>query len=197
MRDLLRPTSMVSVSDSKQPRALLVSLFVLYLILLTWIILWKLELPYIGGAVGLYHPWKLVPFIPTADANWSNPLEVLANVLFFVPFGLYLGLLAPAWRWRAVAVFAGASLALELTQHLISVGSFDSTDVIANTLGGVAGLGLLALARRRLSPFVLNRILVVGAALLVLAIVLFSLSPIHYRSPRDVVVPLPGSSGRP
>jgi glycopeptide antibiotics resistance protein len=185
------------VPDPKpQSRALLVALFDLYLVLLTWIILWKLELPYIGGAVGLPHPWKLIPFVPSGDANWSNPLEVLANVLFFVPFGLYLGLLAPAWRWwKHATIFALASLVLELTQHFISVGSFDSTDVIANTAGGLVGLGLLAVARRRLSSAVLNRILVVGAALLVLAIVLFILSPIHYRSPPDVVVPLPGSTG--
>ena len=187
--------------ESQRPslrRPLLVALFALYLVLLAWIILWKLELPYIGEAAGLSRPWKLIPFVPSGDANWSNPLEVLANILFFVPFGLYLGLLAPAWRWwNYAAVFAGASLALEVTQHLISVGSFDSTDVIANTAGGVAGLGLLAVARRRLSPGALTRVLVVGAAVLVLAVVLFILSPLQYSGPRDVVVPLPGVSGRP
>ena len=178
-------------------RRILVALFALYLVLLTWIILWKLELPYVGAAMGLEKPWKLIPFIPTADAGWSNPLEVLANILFFVPFGLYLGLLAPAWRWRAVSVFAVASLALELTQHLISVGSFDSTDVIANTAGGVVGLALLAVARRRLSAGALTRVLVVGAAVLLLAVVLFIVSPLHYAAPHDYVVRLPGTTRLP
>lgn len=189
---------MVRVSDPKQSRALLVGLFALYLVLVTWIILWKLELPYIGAAAGLDRPWKFIPFIPSGDANASNPLEVLANVLFFIPFGLYLGLLAPTWRWcKSALVFALASLALEVTQHLTSVGSFDSTDVIANTVGGLAGLGLLAVARRRLSLAVLTRALVVGAALLVLAVLLFIASPLRYAGPHDVVVPQPGSSQLP
>ena len=47
-------------------------------------------------------------------------------------------------------MFAGASLVLETAQHVLSTGSFDITDVIVNTAGGLAGLGLLALARRRL-----------------------------------------------
>ena len=71
------------------------------------------------------------------------------NILLFIPFGLYLGLLAPSWRWwKATGVFVGASLVLEVIQHLLSTGSFDITDVIVNTAGGLAGLGLLALARR-------------------------------------------------
>jgi glycopeptide antibiotics resistance protein len=188
----------LKVPDSKQPRALLVTLFVLYLVLVTWIILWKLELPWVGDAALLPRPWKLIPFVPSGDANASNPMEVLANVGLFVPFGLYLGLLAPAWRWwKAVGVFVGASLALEITQHLISVGSFDSTDVIANAAGGLAGLGLLAVARRKLSKALLVRVLVVGAALSALAIALFIASPLHYAAQRDVVFPLPGSSERP
>ena len=81
----------------------------------------------------------------------KSGLEVLANILLFVPFGLYLGLLAPTWRWwKPTAAFVVASLVLEATQHLLSTGSFDTTDIIVNTAGGLAGLGLFAMARRRL-----------------------------------------------
>ena len=41
--------------------------------------------------------------------------------------------------------FVVASLFLETTQHLLSTGSFDTTDIIMNTVGGLTGLGLLAL----------------------------------------------------
>ena len=45
---------------------------------------------------------------------------------------------------------AGASLGLEVAQYVLAVGSSDITDVVVNTAGGLAGIGLLALARRRL-----------------------------------------------
>ena len=78
---------------------LLVVLFVVYLVLLAWIVLWKLEAPYVGAAALLPRPIKLIPFLPSAEAGGSAPLEVVANILLFVPFGLYLGLLAPSWQW--------------------------------------------------------------------------------------------------
>lgn len=135
------------------PRArattVLALLFAVYLVLLVWIVLWKLEVPWVGDEER--RVVKLVPFVPAAGAGASRPLEVVANILLFVPFGVYLGLLAPRWSsWRAVGPLAGASLALELGQYVLAVGSTDVTDVIVNTTGGLAGIGLVALARRRL-----------------------------------------------
>ena len=128
---------------------LLVVLFVVYLVLLAWTVVWKLDVPYVGAAALLPRPIKLIPFVPSAEAGASAPLEIVANIVLFVPFGLYLGLLAPTWQWwKSAGVFVGASLVLETTQHLLSTGSFDTTDVIVNTAGGLAGVGLLALARR-------------------------------------------------
>jgi glycopeptide antibiotics resistance protein len=171
---------------------LLVVLFVISLVLLIWIVLWKLEVPYIGAAAGLPRPVKLVPFVATAQAGPSAPLEVAANVALFVPFGLYLGLLAPTWRWwHATALLAGSSLALETAQHVLSVGSFDTTDVITNTAGGLIGLGAAALARRRwgsrTTP-ILMRSLTVATALAVLAIGILIASPLHVSQSHDVVV---------
>jgi glycopeptide antibiotics resistance protein len=164
-------------------RRLLIALFVLYLVLLAWLILYKFDVPYIGAAWDRPRPFKLVPFVASGDADASNPLEVLANVLFFVPFGLYLSLLT-RWRRRAVALFFLTSLALEISQHLLSVGSFDSTDVIANTLGGIAGLLLASLV----APRTLTRTLIIGGVVAVLAVAVFIASPLHFAQPRDVVV---------
>ena len=173
-------------------RAILLVLFVVYLVLLTWLVLWKLETPWIGEAAPLPRPVKLIPFLPSGEDGASKPLEVVANILLFVPFGIYLGLLAPRWQWwKALGVFVGASLVLEVTQHLISIGSFDTTDLIVNTAGGLAGLGLLALARRRFharTAAVMIRICSIGAVLSLLAIGIFIASPLHYGPQRDVVV---------
>ena len=184
------------VAEKQPPRhgtpVLLVVLFVIYLALLVWAILWKFEIPYIGRAAGYARPIKLVPFLPSGDDGPSNPFEVLGNILLFVPFGLYLGSLARSWRWwMLTAVFLGASLVLEIVQHLISTGSFDTSDLISNTAGGVAGLGLLALARRRFGARVAAvgiRVAVIGTALAVVAIAILFASPLRYGPQHDVIV---------
>jgi hypothetical protein len=125
-------------------RGRLAALFVAYLVLLVWTVLWKLEVPWVGGQRMV----KLVPFLATDGAGASAPLEVVVNLVLFVPFGLYLGLLAPARPWSTLAgVVAGASLALEVTQYVLAVGRSDTTDVVVNTVGGLVGLGLVAFAR--------------------------------------------------
>ena len=172
-------------------RGRLVALFGVYLLLLAWVVLWKLQMPYVGE--GALRHIKLVPFAPTAEDGASDPLEVIANVTLFVPFGLYLGLIAPSWRWWKVAgVVAGTSLLFEVTQWVLSVGSCDITDLIVNTAGGVAGLGLLALARRRLhdrTGTVLTRACSIGTMLVVVAAGMFIASPVHYAPLRDVDIP--------
>ncbi len=193
------PAPDVNTNQSRPTRhVLLVVLFVVYLVLLAWTVVWKLEMPYVGAAALLPRPIKLIPFLPSADAGGSAPLEVVANILLFVPFGLYLGLLAPTWQWwRAMGVFIGASLILEATQHLLSTGSFDTTDMIVNTVGGLAGLGLLALARRRLqarTASVMTRVCLIGTVVSLLAIVIFVASPLRYAPQHDVIVASPAPS---
>jgi len=177
---------------------LLIALFAVYLVLLAWLVLWKLDLPYVGAAAGLPRPIKLIPFLPSAQAGASAPLEIIANIALFIPFGVYLGLLAPSWSWwKWTGALIGASLVLEATQHLISTGSFDTTDVIVNTAGGLVGLGLLALVRRRLqtrTALVVTRVCLVGTVVSVLAVGAFLASPMHYRPLHDFIVARPSPS---
>ncbi|GAA1806478.1 VanZ family protein [Agromyces neolithicus] len=173
-------------------RSALRVLFVLYLVLLVWLVLWKLEIPYAGDG-GLRH-LKLVPFVPTAEHGASAPSEVVANLLLFVPFGLYLGILVPSrpW-WKLAAVVAASSLFLEITQYVLAVGSSDVTDVIVNTAGGVAGLGLLALARRGLQDrtrTVVTRMCSIGTVIALIAVGLFIASPVRYAPVRDIHIPV-------
>lgn len=174
---------------------LLIAAFVIYLALLAWIILWKLEFPYVGAAALLSRPIKLVPFLAAGDADASAPLEVVANMLLFVPFGVYLGLLAPHWRWwKAGIVFLVASLLLEVVQHLLSIGTFDTSDVISNGAGGLAGLGLIAFLRGRLEARTLSRIALVFTLVAVIAVAAFVASPLRYSQPHDVIVSTPAPS---
>ena len=163
-------------------------MFAIYLVLLVWIVLWKLQIPYVG--IGPLRDIKVVPFVASGAAGASAPSEVLANLLLFVPFGLYLGLLVPSWRWwRSASVIAGASLLCEAAQYLLKIGSADVSDVIANTAGGLIGIGVFALARRAYqarAAMIVTRICVIGTILGLLVVGLFLASPLRYAPPRDI-----------
>ena len=166
-------------------RTQLTALFSVYLVLLIWVVLWRLGPPYVGGS-GSRHI-KLVPFLSSDGAGASAPLEVVANVLLFVPFGLYLGLLVPSWpRWRSVGVIAATSLALESAQYVLAVGVSDITDVISNSTGGAIGLTLVAAARlcfRARTTTVMKRICSIATIVIVLASATFITSGVRYAPP--------------
>jgi glycopeptide antibiotics resistance protein len=187
-----------AVSPDGRPRRWLIASFVVYLGLLTWLVLWKLGVPYVGEGAFIPRPFKWIPFISTAEAGASPPLELLGNLLLFVPFGLFVGALWPrSRRWQALLVFASVSVLFELAQHYLSIGSFDSTDVIVNTLGGMAGLGLAMLARRRWgdrTTAVMAKVLTVITAVALVASVAFAASPMRYNPTEDVIVPGVGES---
>lgn len=172
-------------------RRTLVACFGVYLVLLGWLVLWKLEVPWVGSA-GV-RVVKLVPFVAAGGEGASNPIEVIVNLLVFVPFGVFVGLLAPSWPWWRVAGVVGVtSLALEAAQFGLAVGSADVTDVIVNTVGGVAGLALLATARRRLhgrTATVMARACAIGTGIAVVATGVVVALPLHF-APQDVRVGL-------
>ncbi|MEU2198484.1 VanZ family protein [Isoptericola sp. NPDC019482] len=174
-----------------RPR-LLPLLFTVYLALLAWTVLWKLDVPRVGEAGE--RVVKLVPFVASAHAGASEPVELVLNLVLFLPFGVYLGLLVPSWPWwRAAGTLAGASALLEVAQYVLAVGSSDVTDVVVNTAGGLAGLGVVVLARRSLRAWtaaVVTRWCAAGTALALLAAGLFVASPVRLTGPPpgDVVV---------
>lgn len=171
-------------------RGLLVTLFLVYLVLLSWVVLWKLEMPGLGG--GERH-LKLVPFVASDRNGASQPAEVLGNLLLFIPFGVHLALLAPArHRWDAPLGLVGAaavSAALETAQYVLAVGRADVTDVIVNTAGAVTGMGLAGLvhlgvgsAARRM----MTGACAVGTVAALAACGIVVASPLRYGPP-DVV----------
>ena len=94
---------------------LLAVLFVIYLVLLAWVVLWKLEVPWVGS--GGLRGIKLVPFIANGTSGASMPLELIANFLLFVPFGFYLAVLLPSWTWwKTAATVAAGSRVPEISQ---------------------------------------------------------------------------------
>ena len=125
-------------------------LLLCYLILLTWIILFKLQLPTDGWIE--YRSVNLIPFGASVVIDGAIDFrEIFNNVWIFLPFGLYLG------------------VTYEVLQYVLAIGASDITDVITNTLGGAAGLllfmGLFRLGKDK-THVVLNRVALVGTILI-------------------------------
>lgn len=169
------PTS--RASGDRRIRPALYWLFAAWIVLLVWLVLWKFQLPYLG--LDDQRAIKLVPFVASGGFGASAGWEVPANLLLFLPLGVYLGLLAPSWRWPRISVAAAcASLALEVAEYILAVGSSDVTDVIVNTVGALTGVALVAVARRRWGPHLLLNATCALAALTLVAFVAIGL----YRS---------------
>lgn len=163
-------------------RTLATGLFVLYLVMLVWFVLWKFESPWVGD--GALREISLVPFASDSGFELRSLLEPTVNVICFVPLGVYLGVLAPAWhRWQAFAAILATSLVLETAQFVLALGVSDVTDLITNTIGGLLGVLLVARARRRFgtdADRMLMRACVVISIVGVLAAAAFVASPLHY-----------------
>ncbi len=131
----------------KRSHAFAAALFVVYGLALAWVILFKMQFSLeIAGTM------RSVNLIPLAGAMVVNGVasytEVVQNVFAFVPFGLFMGMLVGSRPlWRALAPIAATSLAFEVIQFAFAMGASDITDLIANTVGGVLGIGLYALVR--------------------------------------------------
>jgi glycopeptide antibiotics resistance protein len=117
---------------------LTIVLFSIYLVALFWILLFKL------GVRFSYMEDRKVNLIPfeTLISNGKIGLgEIIMNVVIFVPLGLYAGVLFKRWNFlKNLFFFFLTSLIVEGLQFILSVGAFDITDTITNTLGGVIGL---------------------------------------------------------
>lgn len=91
-------------------------LFLLYLALLIWIILFKLQFSILD--LDRVREINLIPFYYEHEVTF-HATEVLQNVLIFMPFGIYLCLLLPKSRFGVkVLLISVVSLLLEWSDTL-------------------------------------------------------------------------------
>ena len=108
-------------------------LFIIYLIAMCWILLFKL------GVRFSYMGKRSVNLIPFSEPIILNSENVL-NIVIFIPLGIYVGILFDRWMFgKKLLLFFLLSLVVEGFQYLLRVGAFDVTDIITNTLGGITG----------------------------------------------------------
>ena len=98
--------------------------------------------------------FELVPFWSYCavwrEGNMGLAIQIVLNVVFFVPLGFALPLCFDYFRsiWRTVAVSAVFSAIIELIQGVFAIGLCEFDDVFHNTLGALVGYGLFLLCRR-------------------------------------------------
>lgn len=130
------------MKDFLKSTPLTVVLLVIYLIALYWIIVLKFNISAYHDGVERSFNW--IPF----PSLWGLPgqgdlNESLLNIFIFIPLGLYVGILGNTWTLRRKASgFFLLSFFFELSQYILKMGAFDSTDLINNTLGGMLGIGI-------------------------------------------------------
>lgn len=129
----------------KRLKVIVSVLFVLYLVLLVWIILFKLQ--FTLSDIDHTRSINLIPFhYSTSVGGPFHIQEIRDNVLIFIPFGILLSMLASRMKLRSkILIILGTSLALETMQFVLAIGGTDITDLITNVSGGAIGIVLYAL----------------------------------------------------
>jgi glycopeptide antibiotics resistance protein len=133
---------------TKIQKYLTICLSVIYLTAVVAVILFKF--PFKGDAFGSMRAIELIPFyvVEIKDISFFRS-NLLYNFLFFIPFGVFISLLKPDWTLlRKIVPFVLLSLLFEILQYILGIGVSDITDLITNTAGGIAGIGVYVIMRK-------------------------------------------------
>ena len=148
-------------------------LLALYLLILIWLVLFKLKFNISSVSDHQHRSLNLIPFAAPSITNGRIIYgEMILNCLFFIPLGLLLNVNFKNSGNLAKVVFITVfSLTVELIQYIFAIGATDISDVITNTVGGFLGLKLYDLNNRYIRKERLDTVIMsVGTVLLALFI---------------------------
>jgi glycopeptide antibiotics resistance protein len=141
------------------------TLLAVYLLMLIWLILFKTSIDF-TSVLAEYQSRRL-NLIPFDGASRSTVREMIDNLVVFIPLGLLLGVNLKHINLRRKLAFAfGLSLAAEILQYVLAIGTSDITDVIMNTLGGFVGLAVYGLGKKYIGEEKLDRFIVMTVMVL-------------------------------
>lgn len=112
--------------------------FILFLILLTWIIVFKFRLDF--SSLKKIRSLNLIPFKGNGVLNGMK--ETSINLFLFIPLGMYLQYFLKDNKVKLM-IIPLLSIIYETLQYILQIGVSDITDVIMNTIGGVIGICLM------------------------------------------------------
>lgn len=174
-------------NDNNTANKLTKVLFIIYLVALLWILVFKLgvRFSYMGN-----RRVNLIPFSEPLILNGKIDFgEMILNAVIFVPLGIYAGVLFEKWIFgKKVFLFFVISLMIEGLQFILRVGAFDITDIITNTLGGIIGLIIFKAIEKvfknnfKAQKFI-NIIAAIGTVLMTSLLLLLKLNmlPVRYQ----------------
>lgn len=175
-----------SVNNNTTNRLTMV-LFIIYLAVLAWIILFKL------GVQFSYMESRRVNTIPfkgfITAKGFIGKGETLLNIIIFIPLGIYAGVLFKRRSFgNNILFFCFISVLFEALQFIFRIGALDITDIITNTLGGIAGLLVCKLVEKifnndaKAGKFI-NIIAVTGTIVIISLLLLLKLNmlPVRYQ----------------
>ncbi|WP_203248550.1 VanZ family protein [Sporosarcina beigongshangi] len=161
-------------------------LLVVYLFVLTWIILFKMQfsfqdLRHFTDFRGI----NLIPFAGSVIKNNQIDIgEIIYNVLAFIPFGIYISMLKPRWSFlKKIVLIAGVSLLFEVLQFIFAIGGSDITDLMGNALGGIIGVGVYIVfckLFRKKANKILNALASIGTICIFALVLLLMIGVIRY-----------------
>ena len=124
-------------------KKLTLGLLIFYLIVLTWIIVFKMQFAF-SGSLPEIRNINLIPFggslIVNGEISFS---EIIKNALVFIPFGILIGVLWDKKSFvKKILPIILTSFIFETLQFIFGIGASDITDIISNSLGGVIGVAI-------------------------------------------------------
>jgi glycopeptide antibiotics resistance protein len=155
-------------------------LFAIYILALTWLILFKLQFAIPKMAEG--RVINLIPLLGSFNDNGVIRFSKIRVNILALPLGIYICLLKANWPFvKKVLAIVVFTLAFEITQFIFAIGISDITDVFSNTLGGIIGIGIYALLSKVLKGRTNKAINVLAAIFTILALFLAALLLISHR----------------
>lgn len=132
----------MSLIKKKRPNFLLSVLFIIYMALLVWIIVFKLQFSI--SELDRVRSINLIPFHYSNEIGGRFHLtEILENIAIFIPLGIYLCMFKKEPKFSAKVLFIlGTSAVLEIVQYILAIGRSDITDLLTNTCGGLLGVAI-------------------------------------------------------
>ena len=142
----------------------------IYILLLIWIILFKLQINF--SELSYIKNINLIPFHESMFINGHISLkEIIYNIIIFIPLGIYTNIFKSTWSFiKKVLPSLGVSLSFEILQYLFAIGASDITDVIENTLGGTIGIFIYILFHKAFKEKTITIINIIATIISILAI---------------------------
>lgn len=164
------------MNDTNKQKWVTALLFAVYIVAIIWIIIFKFQL-----SLDTLPRQRIINLVPDLTANRND--EIL-NLLVFVPYGVYMGMLKRSWSFgqQILPVFL-TSLLFETVQYAFAIGSSDINDLLLNTVGGAVGIFICFVFRKVFkarSDRILN-VLALLATILVIGFIWFLSTFVTYR----------------